>query len=173
MLVNRMTGESLAEMLSRRIWQPLGMEHDATWLTDRPGGLEAGYCCINATLRDYGRFGLMFLHRGKNGDTQIVPAKWIGEVTNPQGPQERYGALYPDAFPDSPIGYGYQWWIPAGGDDHPYTAWGLCYQFIYVSPKYNLVIAKTSASQDWASYPGLTEETTAFEAIGRYLENGQ
>src|SRR5260370_24788748 len=43
------------------------MESDATWLTDRPGakGIEAAYCCINATLRDYGRFGLLFLNRGR------------------------------------------------------------------------------------------------------------
>jgi CubicO group peptidase (beta-lactamase class C family) len=36
MLVNRVTGQPLATMLSEKIWQPLGMEQDATWLTDRP-----------------------------------------------------------------------------------------------------------------------------------------
>src|SRR6266851_1606281 len=36
-LVRRVEGESLADTLSERIWQPLGMESDATWLTERPG----------------------------------------------------------------------------------------------------------------------------------------
>jgi CubicO group peptidase (beta-lactamase class C family) len=149
------------------------MEHDATWLTDRPNGLEVGHCCIQATLRDFGRFGLMFLHRGKIGSKQIVPEHWIDEATNPQSPQVGYGQLWPNLVPDAPTGYGYQWWIPAGGDGHPFTAWGLCYQFIYVSPRYNMVIVKTSAAEDFASYPGLSEETTAFEAIGRYLRDGR
>lgn len=79
MLVKRVTGESLADMLSRRIWQPLGMESDATWLTHRPGpgALEAAYCCINARLRDYGRFGLLFLNQGKGRERQVVPSWWV------------------------------------------------------------------------------------------------
>ena len=62
MLIKRATDQSLANFLSERIWQPLGMESDATWLTDRPGpdALEVAYCCINATLRDYGRLACCF-----------------------------------------------------------------------------------------------------------------
>ncbi|MGO9453989.1 MAG: serine hydrolase domain-containing protein [Candidatus Binataceae bacterium] len=170
MLVNRVMGQPLATILSERIWQPLGMEQDATWLTDRPDGLEAAYCCINATLRDYGRFGLMMLHHGKSGDRQLVPAKWIDEATNPQGPQVNYGQLWPTIFPEDTTGYGYQWWIPNGGKEHPYSAVGLCYQFIYVNPAYDLVIVKASASQEYFSIPGQNEQFAAFEAIGRYLQ---
>jgi len=170
MLVNRVMGQPLATMLSERIWQPLGMEQDATWLTDRPDGLEAAYCCINATLRDYGRFGLMMLHHGKSGDRQLVPAEWIDEATNPQGPQVSYGQLWPTIFPDDTTGYGYQWWIPNGGKAHPYSAVGLCYQFIYVNPAYDLVIVKASASQEYFSVPSQNEQFAAFEAIGRFLQ---
>jgi CubicO group peptidase (beta-lactamase class C family) len=170
MLVNRVEGQPLATMLSQRIWQPLGMEEDATWLTDRPGGLEAGFCCINATLRDYGRFGLMMLRRGKSGDRQIVPSKRIEEATNPQGPQVNYGALWPFVFPDDTTGYGYQWWLPHGGAAHPFSAIGLCYQFIYVNPAYDLVIVKMSASRRYFSVSGQNEQFAAFEAIGRFLE---
>ena len=34
------------------------MESDASWVLTEPGGGEFGGCCINATLRDYGRLGL-------------------------------------------------------------------------------------------------------------------
>ena len=171
MLVNRVMGQPLATILSERIWQPLGMEQDATWITDRPNGLEAAYCCINATLRDYGRFGLMMLHHGKSGERQLVPAKWIDEATNPQGAQVSYGRLWPIIFPDYTTGYGYQWWLPNGGIAHPYSAVGLCDQFIYVNPAYDLVIVKTSASREYFSVPEMNEQFAAFDAIGRYLQS--
>jgi CubicO group peptidase (beta-lactamase class C family) len=166
MLINRVTGKHLADLLSQEIWQPLGMEQDATWLTDKPDGFEAPYCCINATLRDYGRFGLLFLNRGKSGGKQIVPESWISEATEPQSPQVSYGALYPGAG----TGYGYQWWIPYGGEQHPYAAEGVCSQFIYVNPRYDMVVVKTSASQEYFTIAGQNEEFAAFDAIGRFLE---
>jgi CubicO group peptidase (beta-lactamase class C family) len=170
MLVKRVMGQPLARVLSEKIWQPLEMEQDATWLTDRSGGLEAAYCCINPTLRDYGRFGLMLLHHGKMGGRQIVSEQWIDEATNPQGPQVSYGQLWPTIFPDDTTGYGYQWWMPYGGEAHPFSADGLCYQFIYVNPKYDLVVVKASAPQKFFSIEGQNEQFAAFDAIGRFLE---
>ncbi|MFZ0658928.1 MAG: serine hydrolase [Candidatus Binataceae bacterium] len=167
LLVKRVTGMPMATMLSQRIWKPLGMEQDATWLTDGPGpdATEAGYCCINATLRDYGRFGLLFAHGGKIGDRQIVPASWIEAVTNPQGPQVGWGSL----FPGDPGAYGYQWWLMYPGEGHAYSAEGVFFQFIYVSPKYNMVIVKTSAYDDfWDVQLGI-EQLVAFDAIGQSL----
>ena len=170
MLVKRVTGQPLATMLSQRIWRPLGMEQDATWLTDRSDGLEAADCCINATLRDYGRFGLMMLNRGKSADRQIVPARWIDEATNPQGSQVNYGRLWPTIYPNDQTGYGYQWWIPNSGSVHPYSSIGLCNQYIYVNPAYGLVIVKASASKSFFSVADIEEHFAAFDAIGRFLE---
>ena len=42
------------------------------------------------------------------------------------------------------MGYGYQWWIPEEPDGD-YLAIGVYNQFIYVYPKYRVVIAKSSA----------------------------
>ncbi|MGH7780965.1 MAG: serine hydrolase domain-containing protein [Candidatus Binataceae bacterium] len=167
MLVKRVTGMPLATMLSQRIWQPLGMEQDATWLTDRPGpdAMEAGYCCINATLRDYARFGLLFLHHGKVGDKQLVPAGWIKDATNPQSPQVGWDHL----SPGDPGAYGYQWWLIYPGAEHAYSAEGVFFQFIYVAPKYNMVIVKTSAYNDFWDDPLGIEQLTAFDAIGQFL----
>lgn len=43
-LVTRVTGQSLADYMSKKLWQPLGMEQDATWMADGDGtqGLEGG-----------------------------------------------------------------------------------------------------------------------------------
>jgi CubicO group peptidase (beta-lactamase class C family) len=139
-MVRRVTGESLADYLSQKVWAPLGMEHDATWLTDRPGpeGMEAAYCCLNATLRDYGRFGLLILNRGRWDGKQIVPERWIEQATIPQSPQVQCGHLYPGY----PLGYGYQWWA---FPDHSFSAEGIGFQFIYLNPAAGMVIVKTSA----------------------------
>jgi CubicO group peptidase (beta-lactamase class C family) len=170
MLVNRVTGQTLAHMLSDRIWKKLGMEHDATWLTDRAGprSLEAGYCCINATLRDYGRFGLMFLNQGRSRGPQIVPALWVEQATNPQSRQVRYGHL----TPGYPPGYGYQWWLMPGGANHPYSAEGVFFQFIYVDPAHKMVIVKTSAYRDFWNDELEGETFAAYRAIADALEPG-
>jgi CubicO group peptidase (beta-lactamase class C family) len=169
MLVNRVMGQPLASVLSDKVWKPLGMEQDATWLTDRRDGLEAAYCCINATLRDYGRLGLMLLHGGKVGSKQVVPGDWLDESTNPQAPQVSYGQLWPTLLPNDTTGYGYQWWMPYGGENHPFVADGLCYQLIYVNPKYDLVVVKVSAPRIFFSVEGQNEQFAAFDAIGRFL----
>lgn len=168
MLASRVMNQPLSEILAKRIWQPAGMEQDATWITDG-SGTEAAFCCLNATLRDYGRFGLLMLHSGKIGDKQIVPEKWIVDATNPQGEQVTYGHLWP-FLPDDTTGYGYQWWLPNGGAEHPYVADGLYYQFIYVNPGLDLVVVKTSTGPERFSVPGQNEQFAAFEAIGRYLQ---
>ncbi len=140
-MVRRVTGESLADYLSEKVWQPMGMERDAFWNTDAPGadGMEAAFTCLNATLRDYGRFGLMFLNHGKWNGKQIVPSDWVENATVPDGPQVQPGKL----VRASGLGYGYQWWtFPT---DDAYSAEGIYFQFIFVNPKENLVIVKTSA----------------------------
>ncbi|HVN28835.1 MAG TPA: serine hydrolase, partial [Candidatus Binataceae bacterium] len=140
-MVRRVTGESLADYLSDKIWQPMGMEHDAFWNVDHagPDGMETAFSCLNATLRDFGRFGLMFLNHGRFNGRQIVPSEWTQEATTPQSPQVQFRHL----FNYSPLGYGYQWWTFP--DDGAFAAEGIYFQYIFVNPKDDLVIVKTSA----------------------------
>ncbi len=163
-MVRKVTGESLADYLSRKIWQPLGMEQDATWVTDRgPEAMEAAYCCLNVTLRDYARFGLMFLNKGKWNGRQVVPEQWVAQATTPHGPQVQPGNLY-SGFP---LGYGYQWWT-FPGYDHAFSARGLYQQYIYVSPADGVVIVKTSANV--AGDPAI-ETFAVFQAICQALRS--
>ena len=77
--------QPLAEYLSEKIWQPMGAEANATWLLDK-GGYETGYCCINATLRDYARFGMLLANYGALDGKQIIPAEWVKAATTAQAP---------------------------------------------------------------------------------------
>src|SRR5262245_12444471 len=94
-------GMPLAQYLSEKIWQPMGAEANATWLIDK-GGYEMGYCCLNATLRDYGRFGLLLANGGARDGKQIIPAEWVKAATTASAPYLRVG------FATSNNGYGYQ-----------------------------------------------------------------
>jgi CubicO group peptidase (beta-lactamase class C family) len=119
-------GRPLATYLSERIWQPFGMEADATWWLDSPNGTEIGGSGFTATLRDYGRFGLFNLGDGVAGKDSILPAGWVHEATTPK--TLRGGRA---------VDYGYLWWP---GRDGKFMAMGIHGQYIYVNPAARVVI---------------------------------
>ena len=154
------TGMAPADYLASRLWGPMGAESDATWSTDRTGR-EFALCCLNATLRDYARFGWLYLEGGARDDLQIVPAAWVAASVAPEAAH-----LQPGSNPAShwTFGYGYQWWIPEEpeGDFLAIGVWG---QYIYVDPARDVVIVKTSADPDFDDHDH--ESVAAFRAIAR------
>ncbi|MGY6410802.1 MAG: serine hydrolase domain-containing protein [Alkalilacustris sp.] len=154
------TGMPLADYLASRLWGPMGAEADAFWSTDRRGQ-EFALCCLNATLRDYARFGRLYLEGGAREGRQIVPAHWVAASVTPEAPH-----LQPGDNPASSwvFGYGYKWWIPEDpqGDFLGIGVWG---QFIYIDPTREVVIVKTSA--DPAFDDNEPETVAAFRVIAR------
>ncbi|NHA14848.1 serine hydrolase [Thioalkalivibrio sp. XN279] len=136
LLVMKATGKPLAEYLAEKIWQPYGMARDATWLVDHVGN-EQGGCCLQATLRDYARFGQFILDGARIDGASILPDGWLDAATSTQ------------ADTGVPGGYGYQWW-PLG--DGTFQARGIFGQFIHVDPARRLVIAISAA------WPGPREQ---------------
>ncbi len=163
MLVERVTGKNLATDLAEKVWGPLGMEGDATWLledrSDR--ALEAPFCCLNARLRDYARFGQFMLQGGAWNGKPLLPASWVAEATQPDRSQVAFGALYPG----SSLGYQYQWWV-LQGPDRAFTAEGINGQFIYVNPAKQLVIVMTSVWPRFWDNRLAKESFALFDAIG-------
>ena len=147
-LLRSAIGNNLATYLSEKIWIPFGMESDASWNLTEPGGGEFGGCCINATLRDYGRIGLFALNNGRLPDgTEILPADWMKESTTPS-----------KGF----SGYGYFWWLSDGAQ---YQAMGIFGQGIYVNPDHNVVIAIHSARKDADAEADWAWQTALFDGI--------
>lgn len=145
-------GTKGASYMSEKIWKPAGMEASAYYLLDGPDevGREfygAGY---NATLRDYGRFGLMMLNGGKANGKQIVPADWVKASTIAPRDSELVS-------PELGLGYGYQWWTIT--NTNTYSAIGLFNQYTFVDPTHKVVIVKLDAP---ASPLGWDTENIAF-----------
>jgi CubicO group peptidase (beta-lactamase class C family) len=148
-LLRSAIGNNLSTYLEEKIWKPFGMEADANWNLTEPGGGEFGGCCINATLRDYGRLGLFALAEGRLRDgTETLPAGWMQRST---APSKGYA------------GYGYFWWLKKDGS---YNASGIFGQGIYINPDENVVIAlhsarpEASVDSDWAWQSALYESIT-------------
>lgn len=157
------TGMPVAEYLASRLWGPMGAEADASWSTDRRGR-EFALCCLNATLRDYARFGRLYLEGGARDGQQIIPADWIAASVNPTAPH-----LQPGENPASSwtFGYGYQWWLPEDpqGDFLAIGVWG---QYVYIDPAREVIVVKTSA--DPAFDDNDHESVAVFRAIARAVD---
>ena len=70
-------GRPLSDYLSEKIWRPCGMESDAYWQLESDGGQEFAGSGLSATLRDYGRFGLLVLADGVVAGQRLLPrAGW-------------------------------------------------------------------------------------------------
>ena len=68
-------------------------------------------------------------------------------------------------IPGSPLGYQFQWWTFPGAEDHAYSAEGVFFQFIYVNPRENVVIVKTSANDGFWDPDKESEIYAAYDAI--------
>lgn len=72
--------QPLARIAEALLWQPMGAEADATWLTDSKGFTFSG-AGVSATLRDWARLGLLVANEGSLNGRQIVPKAWIDETS--------------------------------------------------------------------------------------------
>lgn len=165
MVLREATGHDLTTLLEEKLWKPAGMEADATWLVD-VNGMELVFGGLNAVLRDYARFGLLYLNEGRRGNYPIVPAAWVRASTTPQAAYVMPGD---DVTTNEEFGYGYQWWIPARPEGD-YLAIGIYDQYIYVHPRHRVVIAKTSANAHYEDDAQISEAQSValFRTIARH-----
>ena len=145
-LLQEVTNKSISEYLYEKIWNPLGMEDSAYFILDDTED-ELALGGLNATLRDYAKFGLLYLQKGRWNDSQILSEQWIKDSHKTDAehliPGER-------DVSSNPWGYGYQWWVP-GFPNTDFTASGVYNQYIYIDPESEIVIAKTSSNYKYTS----------------------
>jgi CubicO group peptidase (beta-lactamase class C family) len=150
-VLTRATGMSLSDYLQTRIWQPMGAEADARWITDNTGQ-EIASCCFESTLRDYARFGLLLAHDGAFNDRQIIPRQWVLDATRPASP----GSFLALGKGKHPGGYGYQVWLLPGRRG-AFALEGIHGQRILVDPESGLVLVHTAVRTQAVGAPGEAE----------------
>lgn len=141
-IVRRVSGKPFSDLVSERVWQPMGAEEDAFYTVDRLG-IESAGGGINTTTRDLARFGEVMRNRGHFNGRQIIPASVVDDIAR-GGAREKFA---PGGF-HTLVGWSYrnQWWV-SHNDHGVYMARGIHGQSIYVNPKAEVVIAR------YASHP--------------------
>ena len=132
-VIERATGRRYAELMSERVWKPIGAERSAYITVDRLGAPRcAGGMCV--TLRDLARVGLWliesrpaFLESLLRGDS----AAWAA------------GDLAP-YFPGQPMRYRSKWYV-LDGKAPLFFGLGIHGQNLFVDPANAVVIAKLSS----------------------------
>ena len=132
----------ISELLSERIWIPMGAEEDAHYHVDRIG-TESGGGGLSTGLRDLARFGETIRNHGRFNERQIVPSQFVEEVARGGDPAKFKPAGYA-TLPGA--SYRHQWWVTHNAHG-AFMARGVYGQGIFIDPKAEMVIAR------YASHP--------------------
>jgi CubicO group peptidase (beta-lactamase class C family) len=143
-VINRAAGVSADQFARQNLFEPIGI-NSFYWFSGNPNGLPHMGGGLSLRARDLARIGYLVLRKGKWGDRQIVSEQWLNEST-------MHHVRHPRTFGSHPLDYGYLWWLlpldnqsSSGWDDDIITASGAKGQWLFIVPKYDLVVAATSS----------------------------
>lgn len=147
MIIESATGKEISALIQEKIWEPLGMEHNAYWTKDSEDGNERMYGGMTMTSRDILKFGKLILNKGNWNGQQIIPEQWITSL--PKRTTE-HGSWW---------GYNNGWWMETFLNDNHLDgndmyASGFKGQYLYINPKNNLIIVRqglSSGGMKWYS----------------------
>ena len=143
-IVQKVTGQTLREYLTPRLFVPLGIE-SPTWVSS-PQGINAGAYGLSVRTEDIAKLGQLYLQRGKWNGKQLIPAAWVDEATA----RQTSNGSSPNSDWDQ--GYGYQFWRSR---HNTYRGDGAFGQYMMVMPEFDAVVAITSGVRDMQSVMNL------------------
>ncbi len=134
-ILEEISGKTLSEYASEKLWKPIGAKNDALWSLDKKDGHEKAFCCFNSNARDFARIGQLVLNKGKWKKKQIVDKTFLKE------------SLTPANFLSSTKGsvvdfYGYHWWMMNYKNRPVKYARGVKGQYIFIIPDLNAVVVR-------------------------------
>lgn len=160
----RVTGKSVADLLSERIWSKLGAEQDAYMSVDSTGTPFAGGG-LNLGLRDMARFGEMLRNGGVFQGRRILPAAAVADI-------QRGGdkAAFAKAGYSQLPGWSYRnmWWVTHNSHG-AFAARGVHGQTIYIDPKAEMVIARFASHPVAGNAANDATSLPAYQALAEHL----
>jgi len=149
-IVARATGESIAEYLRPRLFEPLGFQAHS-WEAD-PEGNSSGGNGLSLRSVDFLKWGVLHLRDGWWGGRRVLPEGWVRQATTAWVSGASSGSWNgaefvpaggPDAGPEPrERGYGYQIWL---GPEDSYYASGMFGQECVVLPQRDAAVAITAS----------------------------
>lgn len=142
-IVQKVTGKKIVDYLDERVFQHIGIKKPV-W-DESPQGINCGGWGCYLTTWDMARIGQLLLDGGKWGSEQLLPEKWVADMTSFQVPTNRPT----DKRADWTQGYDYFMWecthdgVRADGSEG---------QYIILLPKKDAIIVLTTASTLYQPY---------------------
>jgi len=161
-VIERVTGLRFSDLLSERIWKPMGAQGDGCVTVDAIGTPRtAGGVCVRA--RDLARLGELLRNDGVKDGRRIVPAGWITDMRR-NGDRQ---AWQEGRNVDLPNGRYRSQWYQSGEADGAFCAIGIHGQWLYVDPSTETVIVKLSSQPDPLGDEENQDMFTFFRALCR------
>jgi len=139
-LIERATGERYADVLSTRLWKPLGAKNHASVTVDAEGTARAAGG-ISVTARDLARIGEMLRNGGTVAGKRLIPEGWLADMLT-AGDHQAWVDGKSNFFPKGR--YRSQWY-QSGEADGAFCAIGIHGQWLYVDPSTETTIVKLSS----------------------------
>ena len=153
MVLRAATGETLPDLITTRLIEPLGLESDGAYITDGQG-VAFALGGLNFTTRDYARFGQMILQEGQWRATRATAKTAEGDLK-----------------------YGFQWWMPRDIDtakrDHEFMGIGVYGQHLYINPEKGVVIAHNASDRAFRKTGVIDTNIAMFRALAEAAAGGQ
>lgn len=134
-ILAKVTGETLVEYLTPRLFEPLGIANP-TWHMS-PQGINTGGFGLSVTTEDIARLGQLYLQKGAWQERQLVSSSWVERASSIQSVNG-----YPSTRIDWAQGYGYQFWRAQHG---AYRGDGAFGQYCLIMQEQETVVAITAA----------------------------
>lgn len=164
-IISRLTGKSIPELLSERIWKPLGTRVDGYFQVDGSGIAFAGGG-FSANMRDMALFGEMMRKKGNFNKKQILPSTLVEDVMT-GGNQEVFNqSVYGTSLKN--WSYRNMWWI-THNEHGAYAARGVYGQTIYIDPLAEMVIVRFASHPEAKNAKIDPTSLPAYHAIAKYL----
>jgi CubicO group peptidase (beta-lactamase class C family) len=142
-VIERASGQRYADLMSDRLWRPMGAERSAYITVDRLGAPRcAGGVCT--TVRDLARVGQLLLQGGSRDGRRIIPAKWIDDLISGGDPTAWNEGDFVELFRRAPMRYRSKWYVQDGPAPLLF-GFGVHGQNLFVDRTNQVVIAKVSS----------------------------
>ena len=142
-VIERASGQRYADLMSDRLWRPMGSERSAYITVDRLGAPRcAGGVCT--TVRDLARVGQLLLQGGSRDGRRIIPAEWIDDLIAGGDPAAWNDGDFVELFRRAPMRYRSKWYVQDGPAPLLF-GFGVHGQNLFVDRTNQVVIAKASS----------------------------
>ena len=132
--------EDVEQFAVENLFNKIGIKRHY-WSRDKAGNLITAWG-LGLTLRDFARFGILYLNKGNWDGEQVVSKEWVEKSVSPASPDINY--------------YGYSFWLIPVFENYQnynlpediYLAWGIHTQQIFVIPDYDIVVVRLGNDND-------------------------